>query len=101
MTGRALDAETAEEWGLGNRVTEEGDALDAAVEMGEQIASFPQETVRTDRAAVYDGLSEPLDQGLKIEAWHGSRALDTAREGADRFAGGEGRSGEGIEERES
>jgi len=91
LTGRALDAETAKEWGLVNRIAEEGEALDAAVEMGELIASFPQETVRTDRAAVYDGLGEPLDQGLKVEAWHGSRALDTALEGADRFAGGEGR----------
>ncbi|MFB6179800.1 MAG: crotonase/enoyl-CoA hydratase family protein [Halorientalis sp.] len=101
LTGRALDAETAKEWGLVNRLCEDGEALDAAVEMGELIASFPQETVRTDRAAVYDGLGEPIEQGLKIEAWHGSRALDTAMAGADRFAGGEGRSGEGIEDPES
>ena len=101
LTGRALDAETAREWGLVNRVTEDGEALDAALEMAELIASFPQATVRTDRAAVYDGLGEPLDQGLKIESWHGSRAMDTAREGADRFAGGEGRGGEGVEDRDS
>jgi len=64
-------------------------ALDAAVEMDELIASFPQEPVRPDRAAVYDGLGEPIEQGLQIEAWYGPRAMDTAREGADRFAGGE------------
>jgi hypothetical protein len=33
---------------------------------------------------------------LAVEGWHGSRALETAQEGADRFAGGEGRSGEGV-----
>lgn len=69
--------------------------------MAELIAGFPQETVRTDRAAVYDGLGEPMEQGLKVEAWHGSRALATAMEGADRFAGGEGRGGEGVEDPES
>lgn len=97
LTGRAVDAETAREWGLVNRVVEDGAALDAAVELGELIASFPQETVRTDRAAVYDGLGVPLEQGLGVEGWHGSRALRTAEEGADRFAGGEGRGGEGVE----
>ncbi|WP_247010368.1 crotonase/enoyl-CoA hydratase family protein [Halorientalis litorea] len=101
LTGRALDAETAKEWGLVNRLAPEGEALDTAVELAEVIAQFPQETVRTDRAAVYDGLGEPLERGLKIEAWHGSRAMETAREGADRFAGGEGRGGTGVEDPES
>jgi enoyl-CoA hydratase len=101
LTGRALDAETAKEWGLVNRLAPEGEALERAVEVAELIAGFPQETVRTDRAAVYDGLGEPMEQGLKVEAWHGSRALATAMEGADRFAGGEGRGGEGVEDPES
>jgi enoyl-CoA hydratase len=96
LTGEAVDAEQAHDWGLVNRVVKEGDARDSAVEMGELIAEFPQETVRTDRAAVYDGLGASLDQGLAAEAWHGSRALDVANEGADRFAGGEGRGGEGV-----
>jgi enoyl-CoA hydratase len=96
LTGRALDAETAEEWGLVNRLAPDGEALDAAVELSEVIAGFPQETVRTDRAAVYDGLGATLAQGLAAEGWHGSRAMDTAGEGADRFAGGDGRGGEGV-----
>lgn len=96
LTGRELDPQTAKEWGLVNRLTDEGEALDAAVELGEVIAGFPQETVRTDRQAVYDGLGESLERGLAVEGWHGSRALETAQEGADRFAGGEGRSGEGV-----
>jgi enoyl-CoA hydratase len=96
LTGRAVDSEQAHEWGLVNRVVDDGEARAEAVAMGELIAGFPQETVRTDRAAVYDGLGAPLDQGLAAEAWHGSRALDVADEGADRFAGGEGRGGEGV-----
>jgi enoyl-CoA hydratase len=98
LTGRPVVAEEAREWGLVNRVVDDGDALDAAREMAETIAEFPQQTVRTDRAAVYDGAGLPLDEGLKVEAWHGNRSLSTAHEGAERFASGEGRHGEGIED---
>ncbi|WP_254839818.1 crotonase/enoyl-CoA hydratase family protein [Natronomonas marina] len=100
LTGRELAPETAKEWGLVNRLTPEGEALETAVEMAELVAGFPQETVRTDRAAVYDGLGSTLEQGLATEGWHGSRALETAVEGADRFAGGEGRGGEGVPDEE-
>jgi enoyl-CoA hydratase len=97
LTGRAVDAETATEWGLVTRLAPEGEALAHAIELGELVASFPQETARTDRAAVYDGLGSSLEQGLALEGWHGARALRTAFKGAERFAGGEGRGGEGID----
>jgi enoyl-CoA hydratase len=97
LTGRAVDAETAERWGLVTRLVEAGEARDAAVDLGERIAAFPQQTVLTDRAAVYDGIGTTLERGLGVEGWHGSRALRTAEAGADRFAGGEGRGGAGIE----
>jgi len=96
-TGRPVEADEAHDWGLANRVTDEGEALESAVETAERIASFPQETVRTDRASVYDGLGTPIEEGLKIEAWHGSRSMTTGVEGARRFAEGEGRGGEGLE----
>ena len=96
LTGRPIEAEEAREWGLVNRVVDDSEALDAAREIAETIAEFPQQTVRTDRAAVYDGAGLPLDEGLKVEAWHGSRSLSTASEGAERFASGEGRHGDGI-----
>lgn len=96
-TGRPVEAEEAHDWGLVNEVTGEDDALDAAVETAERIASFPQQTVRTDRAAVYDGIGSSLEDGMRMEAWHGSRSLSTGVEGAQRFAEGEGRGGEGIE----
>jgi enoyl-CoA hydratase len=96
LTGRPVEAPEAKEWGLANRVVGDGEALSTAVELGKTIAGFPQRTVRTDRAAVYDGLGQELAQGLKVEAWHGRRALETAEAGAERFAAGEGRGGEGI-----
>ena len=100
LTGRAVDAETAERWGLVTRLPPEAEALDRAVDLAERIAAFPRETVLTDRTAVYVGVGTPLQQGLGLEGWHGSRALRTGREGADRFAGGEGRGGEGVEDPE-
>ncbi|WP_178915089.1 crotonase/enoyl-CoA hydratase family protein [Natronomonas gomsonensis] len=100
LTGREIDPETATEWGLVNRLVGEGEALDAAVRLGETVADFPQETLRTDREAVYDGLGSTLEQGLAAEGWHGSRALDVAEAGADRFADGAGRSGEGVPDEE-
>jgi enoyl-CoA hydratase len=96
LTGRAVDAEEAKSWGLVNQIAD--DPRTRAVTMGETIAQFPQETVRSDRQAVYDGLGTAIDEGLAIEGWHGSRSLQTAYDGADRFAGGEGRGGEGVPE---
>lgn len=98
LTGQPADSTQAKEWGLVNRVVDDGEALTAAIDLGETIASFPQQTVRTDRAAVYDGIGESLEKGLRIEAWHGRRALETALEGAERFASGEGRHGTEIED---
>lgn len=101
LTGRPVEAPEAKAWGLANRVVGDGEALETAVELGKTIAGFPQRTVRTDRAAVYDGLGQELEQGLKVEAWHGRRALETAEEGADRFAAGEGRGGAGVADSET
>jgi enoyl-CoA hydratase len=98
LTGRAVDAETALDWGLVTRLAEPGTALDRGVDLAQTIAEFPQETVRTDRAAVYDGLGASERQGLLAEAWHGTRSLSTAEEGADRFADGEGRGGAGVDD---
>lgn len=96
-TGRAVEADEALRWGLVNDVVDPGNARGAAVDKAAAIAGFPQETVRTDRAAVYDGLGEPIDRGLEIEAWHGSRSMSAGVEGARRFAEGEGRGGEGVD----
>lgn len=97
LTGRAVDAETAERWGLVTRLVDEGAAREHAVELGERLAGFPTETLHTDREAVYDGVGVPLEQGLEIEGWHGSRVLSTAIEGAKGFAEGEGSGGEDVE----
>jgi enoyl-CoA hydratase/carnithine racemase len=68
--------------------------LATALDLAESIAAHPQPTVGSDREAVYGGLGRPIDEGLEIERRIGLSVLDTAAEGAARFAAGEGRHGE-------
>jgi len=96
LTGRPIDGETAEEWGLVNRVAPPGEALDRAIELADRIAGYPQQTIQTDLQSIYMGIGVPLDRGLDLEAWNGLHSMQTAQEGASRFASGEGRHGEGI-----
>jgi enoyl-CoA hydratase len=94
LTGRAVDADEALAIGLVTAVDD--DPVAAAVAMGERIAAFPQATVRSDRASMYDGWGHPLDEALRIEMRHGVDVLETGRAGAERFAAGEGRGGGGT-----
>jgi len=94
LTGRAVAADEARAIGLVNRVVPPGEALGSAIALAREIAAHPQTTVRTDRAAVLDGLA--LEEGFDVERSHGLSALRVAAEGAARFAHGEGRHGAGA-----
>ncbi|SEO89306.1 crotonase/enoyl-CoA hydratase family protein [Amycolatopsis saalfeldensis] len=87
LTGRPVDAAEALRIGLANRVVPDGGALEAAVELGHELAAFPQTCLREDRASVLeqDGLDE--ETALANEFRHGqvSLASDTLA-GATRFA---------------
>ncbi|MFW5928828.1 MAG: crotonase/enoyl-CoA hydratase family protein [Halobacteriota archaeon] len=84
-TGRAVEAREAFDWGLANRLVDEGDAVDVAVDLCRSLTGNPQDTLRADRRAVYAGLGLPVDRGLEVEASMGSRVMSTAVEGAERF----------------
>ena len=94
LTGRVIDAEEAEAIGLVNRVVPAGHARRAAIELGQEIASFPWPTVLADRDSVYDGLGRPLDEGLRREAARGAGVLAVGADGAERFTRGAGRHGQ-------
>jgi enoyl-CoA hydratase len=66
------------------------------LELVEALAAFPQPTMLADRRAAIDGLGLPLADGLALEAESGLATFAEAREGAARFAGGEGRGGAGA-----
>ena len=96
LTGRPVDVEEAHRIGLVNEVVEPGKHLDRALELTERIASFPQETMLADRQAALEGFGLPLKEGIALEHRLGRQTLHVALEGAQRFAGGAGRHGEGV-----
>jgi enoyl-CoA hydratase len=94
LTGRVVEADEALAIGLANAVVD--DPLDHALAVAEQLASFPQETMLSDRRSMYDGYGRPREEALALEAQYGSEVLLVGRAGAARFAGGEGRGGHGV-----
>jgi enoyl-CoA hydratase len=94
LTGRVVDVGEARAIGLVNEVTT--DPLARAVVLGQQLARFPQPTLRADRRSVYAALD--LARGLAAELREGGAVLHEAGRGAARFAAGEGRSGEPLRE---
>jgi enoyl-CoA hydratase len=93
LTGRKVEAAEALQIGLANRVVPRGDARTAAIALAEQLAKFPQETMRADRMNAYEQWDKTLPEALHAE-WERSKArIGDGLEGAGRFASGEGRHG--------
>ena len=67
LTGRQFDTEEADRIGFVNRVVDDGTALDAALELAEQLASFPWTGLVNDRRCVYHGLGRDLETALAYE----------------------------------
>lgn len=94
LTGRPVDADEALSWGLANRITPPGAALEAAVALAHDIAAFPQICMNSDRESALAQWSLPLADALRAESRLGARPLAAeARDGAGRFAKGAGRHG--------
>jgi enoyl-CoA hydratase len=70
--------------------------VSASIELGTRLASYPQATMRSDRLSMYEGWGHTLDEALRIEMHHGLGVIEEGRQGALRFAGGEGRGGTGV-----
>ncbi len=98
LTGRLISAEEAYQWGLINYLIDEGKSIDKAIEIAELISRYPQETLRNDRLAVYEGLDKPLSEGLMIEMNYGLSSIKTGElyEGARKFKEGVGRHGDAV-----
>lgn len=96
LTGRPVAADEAHRIGLVNELVDPGTHLERALELAERLASFPQETMLSDRRAALEGTGLPLAEGLELEHRLGREVLDVAVRGAARFAGGEGRHGQGV-----
>ena len=96
LTGRIFDAAEAHTMGLVTELVPDGTALERALAMAEGLASVPQATMLADRRAALEGFGLPLSAALAVEAQAGPAVFGDAIEGAARFAGGEGRGGQGA-----
>ena len=96
LTGRAVSAREALDWGLANRLVAPGRAREEAEALAATIAAFPQLCMRSDRRSAYDQWTLPLDQALRNELELGVATIASGEtvEGATRFAGGAGRHGQ-------
>jgi enoyl-CoA hydratase len=93
LTGRAVSAAEALEFGLVNRVVPTGTALAAAQALAAQLAELPQAALRADRMSAYLQHDLDLPAALAKELELGTAALAEALQGAGRFSAGAGRHG--------
>ena len=94
LTGRPVGADEARRIGLVNRVAPTGEARTAAVALAAELAAFPQDTLRADRAGALSAFDAPLPEALLREHDRGVASIagggmaDVAR-----FLAGDGRHG--------
>ncbi|MEU6477403.1 crotonase/enoyl-CoA hydratase family protein [Streptomyces sp. NPDC047017] len=93
LTGRPVPAREAYEMGLANRLVPTGRARAEAERLAAEIARFPQECLRSDRASVLEQEGPAEEEALRGELRYGAGVLAGSLEGAARFTAGAGRHG--------
>lgn len=95
LTGRGVSGEEAQRMGLANRLVGTGEARDAAVALGHDLARFPQTCLRSDRESSYRQWGLGIEEALALETELGFEVIRSGEtaEGATRFAEGAGRHG--------
>lgn len=73
LTGNYLDAETAERWGLVNRVYAPEALMPAALKLAHEMAGVEGGLLRRMKAVIDNGLTLPLPEALKMEIERGSK----------------------------
>jgi len=95
LTGEAVDAQTALDWGLVTRVVPKGEAVSAALVLAGKLVDFPQLAMRSDRISA---LQQSDFTSLEATFANEKRLAEAAKQaeatqGAARFSGGDGRHG--------
>ena len=67
FSGNFLDAETAERWGLVNRVFAADDLLPAAVKLAHEMASCDPVLLRNYKRVIDDGFASNFGDGMRLE----------------------------------
>ena len=95
LTGRAVKAQEAYEWGLANRIVEDGTSRQKAEELAKEISYFPQPCMQNDRLSLYAQSGLKLEDAMKIEFDLGLKTLDSGEylKGSQDFNLGKGKHG--------
>lgn len=98
LTGRAVSAQEALDFGLANRVVRTGEARASAERLAAELAAFPQAALLADRrSALENSPLENLAEALRREGAGGYQAVfEEGFAGAERFARGAGRHGKAL-----
>ena len=67
LTGNFLDARTAADWGLVNRVVPAADLLSTALKLAQDMASIPVETLSFYKGLIDEGHAQAFGEALKTE----------------------------------
>jgi enoyl-CoA hydratase/carnithine racemase len=91
LTGDLIDAETAHEWGLVNRVAPTDEHVEVAMDLAETVAAKSPEAIRRGKRAVSElvGMEYGAALDRSNEAFAALCATDDAREGIAAFLDGE------------
>jgi len=95
LTGRAVAADEALQFGLINRLVPEGQVLIAAQQLARELAALPQHCLRNDRRSALGQSGLAFDAAMAEETRLGLATLASGEtlQGAGRFASGSGRHG--------
>ena len=88
LSGDEVDAETADRWGLVNRVVAPDQLLPESMELARRLASGPTIALELTKRLVSDVTRDGLDAQLQNEAWAATRGqlAEDAGEGVKSFA---------------
>jgi enoyl-CoA hydratase len=94
LTGRAVGASEALQFGLADRIVPHGQARAVAEELAREIAAFPQRCMLADRRSAYAAWDSDTTEALRREGAAGYDVVFAeGTAGAARFAAGAGRHG--------
>lgn len=95
LTGRPVTAQEAYQWGLVNRLVDDGQSREKAEQLAKEIAEFPTTCMRNDRLSVYKQFGMNLEDAMDYEFEFGLKTLESGEylEGSKDFTFGKGKHG--------
>lgn len=95
LTGRAVSAQEAYEWGLINRIVDIGQSKLEAEKLAKDLASFPQVCMKNDRMSAYTQFGLGIKEAMIKEFEFGLKTLESREylTGSKAFSQGKGKHG--------